>query len=161
MYFLVNGIYLCWSIFVKTYVNPVLQSKIQFSKQQEHVRKDIKRCFGVLVKKFGILKRPLRGWYTTEIKELIDCCVILHNMTQEVRMHQYSFTEKYKWEEVSAEDKEVQKTFCNEEDEVEGGEGGIAEALHARVAHMSSVLEESTKHVGLRVNLMQHIMQNR
>ena len=43
MYFLADGIYPCWSIFVKTYKNPHSQAKIKFSKWQEHVRKDIKR----------------------------------------------------------------------------------------------------------------------
>ena len=63
MYFLVDGVYLCWSIFVKTNHHPTTQAETKYAKRQEHVRKDIERCFGVLVKKFGILKHQLRGWY--------------------------------------------------------------------------------------------------
>lgn len=63
------------------------------------MRKDIKRWFGVLVEKFGILNRPLWGWYVKDIKEVIDC-VILHNMTHEVRRDNYNFTDKNMWEDI-------------------------------------------------------------
>ena len=42
-----------------------------------------------------------------------------------------------------------------------GGGGGVAEVLHARVAHMFSAIGERAKHVKLRDNLMQHIMTTR
>ena len=67
MYFLVDGVYPCWSIFVKTNNHPTTQAETKYAKRQEHVRKDIERCFGVLVKKFGILKHRLRGWYVHAI----------------------------------------------------------------------------------------------
>ena len=57
MYFLADGIYPRWSIFVKTCKKPHSQAEINFLKWQEHARKDIESCFGVLVKKFRILKR--------------------------------------------------------------------------------------------------------
>ena len=123
MYFLVDGIYPSWLIFVKTFSNPVSQAKIKFSKQQEHVQKDIERCFGVVVKKFGILKCHLWGWYASKIKVLVDCCVILHNMTQELQLENYLFHNEMEWEENNNEDEEVQTIFLREH-EFEGGGGG-------------------------------------
>ena len=53
---------------------------------QEAVRKDIECTFGILVQKFQVLQRPLRGWYENDINDIVQCCVILHNMVQEERM---------------------------------------------------------------------------
>ena len=139
---------------MKTHENPHSQAKIKYSKRQEHVRKDIEHCFGVLVKKFGILKRSLRGWYAEEIKELVSCCVILHNMTQEVRSDNYNFTDKVEWENNDEDTGDVHSIFLEEGNQV-GND--IGEALSARVSHMSSSIEDSTKHVELRDDLMEHI----
>ena len=125
-------------------------------KWQEHVRKDIERFFGVLVKKFGILKHHLRGWYSSDIKQVVDCCVIIHNMTQEVQMTDYTFKDQMESENNNEEEEEVQSIFFNEENQV--GDN-IEHALHTRVAHMCSVLEDSTKHIQLRDDLMEHIMR--
>jgi hypothetical protein len=85
MYFLVDGIYPKWAIFAKTNTTPITDREYLYAKRHEHVRKDIERCFGVLVMKFGILQRPLRNWYLQEIKDIVNCCVILHNMTVQIR----------------------------------------------------------------------------
>lgn len=158
MYFLVDGIYPCWSIFVKTHQNPTSQVEFKFSKRQEHVRKDIERCFGILVKKFGILKHHLRGWHMDELRMLVNCCVILHNMTQEVRRDQYTFSDEMEVEEDGSEleNEAVESIFLEEENQV-GEEAG--EALRARVAHMCGSLEDATKHVELREDLMEHILR--
>jgi len=34
------------------------------------------------------------GWYKEEIKKLVDCCVIPHNMTMELRRNGYVFMEE-------------------------------------------------------------------
>jgi Plant transposon protein len=51
-----------------------------FARRQEAVRKDIECSFGIVVARFHVLKRPLRNWYLKSVRELIYCCVILHNM---------------------------------------------------------------------------------
>ena len=158
LYFLVDGIYPCWSVFVKTNNSPTTQRETKFAKQQEHVRKDVERCFGVLVKRFGILKRQLRGWYMEDIKTLIYCCVVLHNMTQEVRRDNYKFNDEMVWEnDNEMETGEVESIFLDSENQV--GDD-TAEASHARIAHMCGSLEDSTKHCELRNDLMQHIWDN-
>jgi hypothetical protein len=81
MYFLADGIYPEWPIFVKTYSEPHDTASKAFTTRQEEVRKDVECAFGIIIQKFQILQRPLRGWYVDNIKDLLDCCVILHNMT--------------------------------------------------------------------------------
>jgi hypothetical protein len=49
MYFLEDGIYPEWSIFVKTFSNSLNPDKQFFTSRQEAVRKDIECAFGVLV----------------------------------------------------------------------------------------------------------------
>ncbi len=63
------------------------------SARQESVRKDIERCFGVLIQKFAILKNPIRSWFTDDIREILDTAVILHNMTVEVRRCNFTFND--------------------------------------------------------------------
>jgi hypothetical protein len=82
MYFLADGIYHPeWSIFVKTYSEPHDQPSKVFATRQEEVRKDVECAFGIIVQKFQILQRPLKNWYVDDIKDLLDCCIIMHNMT--------------------------------------------------------------------------------
>lgn len=61
LYFLVDGIYPSWSIFMKTNSVPTSEEELKFSKRKEAVRKDIERCFGVLSGKYTILQKPMRG----------------------------------------------------------------------------------------------------
>ena len=85
MYFLVDGIYPPWAIFVTTFSDKSDPKRKRFADRQEKVRKDIECAFGILVSRFHILQRPLRGWYLNEIIDLLHCCVILHNMIVESR----------------------------------------------------------------------------
>lgn len=86
MYFLVDGIYPNWSIFAKTVHHPLTTVEKMYSNQQEAVRKDVERAFGILVKKFSILKQPLRKWYLNDVQDLMKCCIIMHNMVVEDRV---------------------------------------------------------------------------
>ena len=84
-YFLVDGIYPDWAIFVKTFSEKNTDKKTVFGDKQEAVRKDIECAFGILVAKFHVLARPLRGWYLEELQLVLDACVALHNMVVEYR----------------------------------------------------------------------------
>jgi hypothetical protein len=90
LYFLVDGIYPPYSIFINTFHHP--QNKIEkyFATCQEACRKDIERAFGVLVQRFQILQRPLKNWLWQDIVDIMDVCIILHNMIVEVRRTNYS-----------------------------------------------------------------------
>ena len=48
---------------------------------QEVVRKDIEQAFGQIVKKFDILSRSIRFWKKEVIVNVLNTCIILHNMT--------------------------------------------------------------------------------
>jgi Plant transposon protein len=85
LYFLVDGIYPGWSIFVKTISNPFNKKEKEFSKMQEYARKDVERAFGVLVQRFGVLDRKIRKWYVEDIVSLLHCCTIIHNTIVEER----------------------------------------------------------------------------
>jgi hypothetical protein len=54
-----------------------------FNTNQEAVQKDIKRAFGVLQSKWHILTTPVCMWYEEDIKSIVLCCIILHNMMVE------------------------------------------------------------------------------
>ena len=47
-YYLVDGIYPEWKIFVKTISHPVSRKDQHFASKQEAQRKDVERAFGVL-----------------------------------------------------------------------------------------------------------------
>jgi hypothetical protein len=89
LYFLVDGIYPDWSIFVKSINAPITEADTKFAQMQESVRKDVERAFGVLVKRFHYLKRPFRNWYLADIRNILHCCIIMHNMIVEARRWGY------------------------------------------------------------------------
>lgn len=91
MYFLVDGIYPEWAIFVNTYTDPIDPKKNTFAKRQESTRKDIECAFGVLVQRFHVLQHPLRGWFQKDLRDIVQTCVILHNMVVEARYGSIDF----------------------------------------------------------------------
>ena len=50
---------------------------------QEAARKDIERAFGVLQSRFAIVRGPAHFWDKKTLKNIMTCCVILHNMILE------------------------------------------------------------------------------
>jgi hypothetical protein len=58
-YYLADGIYPEWAIFVKSIYMPINDKNQEFSYHQEGERKDIERAFGVLRRRWCILKRQL------------------------------------------------------------------------------------------------------
>lgn len=89
-YYLADGIYPNWAIFVKTIKDPTSPKQKAFSECQESVRKDVERAFGVLVARWHILQRPARLWSRGDIKTVMKACIILHNMMVERRRDSYT-----------------------------------------------------------------------
>ena len=81
--FLGDGIYPEWSIFVRTISAPINQREAKFAHRHEFVRKDVERGFGQFVKRFQCCDRPFRFWYLEDIIALLNCCLILQNMSVE------------------------------------------------------------------------------
>jgi hypothetical protein len=93
LYFLVDGIYPSYSIFINTFHHPQTSMEKYFATCQEACRKDIERAFGVLVQRFQILQRPLKNWYWSDIVNTMDVCIIIHNMIVESRRVNYSVSD--------------------------------------------------------------------
>ena len=85
-YWLADGIYPKWPCFLQTFLEPVTRKEKLLASSQEAMRKDAERAFGVLQAKFHIVQRPSLFWYTSTMKYVMRCCVILHNMMVEYRM---------------------------------------------------------------------------
>ena len=85
LYFLTDGIYPELSRFVKGYQEPADLDRKRYTKWQESSRKDVERSYGVLKKKFPILK-GIRLYDKEEIISMVETCIILHNMMVEERM---------------------------------------------------------------------------
>lgn len=81
-YYLADGIYPEWPVFVKTIprANMLSNKRKLFAQYQEGARKDIERAFGVLKKRFAIVCNPARLWKKSELGDIMKACIILHNM---------------------------------------------------------------------------------
>lgn len=84
-YWLADGIYPEWPVFVQTVSEPVTKKEMLMASCQEGARKDVERAFGVLQAKWHVLARPCRFWGREKMKVVIMCCIILHNMMVEYR----------------------------------------------------------------------------
>nr|GEW89196.1 hypothetical protein [Tanacetum cinerariifolium] len=61
-YYLTDCIYPSWAAFVKSITSPQLRKHKLFAQQQEAVRKDVEREFGVLQARFAFLRHPCLVW---------------------------------------------------------------------------------------------------
>ena len=82
-YYLVDGIYPKWKTLVQAYKRPNNAKEARFTKQQESLRKDVERAFGVLQGRFHILRKEVYYHDPTVLSNIIYCCIILHNMIVE------------------------------------------------------------------------------
>lgn len=86
VWLLVDGIYPELSRFVKTLSVPITKQERNYSKWQEGKRKSVERAFGVLQRKFQFLVRPVELLFTEDIQDIVEACIIFHNMMVEVRV---------------------------------------------------------------------------
>lgn len=66
-YYLADRIYPAWPNFAKPVHKPTNRVEGSYSKRQEAIRKDIKRCFGVLQARFRVLRQESALWDITYI----------------------------------------------------------------------------------------------
>ena len=79
-YFLADDIYPPHSYFMKTVPIPNGINECNFAKEQESVRKDVERAFGILQTRFWIVCNAARTHKLENLIETWRACVILHNM---------------------------------------------------------------------------------
>ncbi|XP_047966026.1 protein ALP1-like [Salvia hispanica] len=77
-YYLADGIYPRWPVFLKTISCPTGARREFFAAKQEAARKDVERGFGVLQTRWGIVKGPACSWYKHHIANVMYACIILH-----------------------------------------------------------------------------------
>jgi hypothetical protein len=82
-YYLADGIYPEWAVFVKSIILPISDKDKLFAQEQEGARKDIERAFGVLKRRWCVLKRPARLYDRGQLENVVLACIILHNMIVE------------------------------------------------------------------------------
>ena len=150
MYFLVDGIYPEWSIFINTFNKATDPIKKHFASVQEAVRKDIECAFGILVSQFHILQRPIRNWYLEEIVDLLHSCVIIHNMV---------IDERYGDVGSSKEEATVKVFPLFGYPEVSAAVAALegADLFAARVSMFNARMESAYEHAMLKMDLVQHI----
>jgi hypothetical protein len=79
-YYLADGIYPEWSIFLQAIKQPLTTKEKLFTTLQESVRKDIERAFGVMHKRWGILRNKSQLWSVEKMARCMYACLILHNL---------------------------------------------------------------------------------
>lgn len=79
-YYLADGIYPSWPVFMKGVPVPQTQKHRFFSERQASVRKDVECAFGLLKKRFNILAIPGRSYSQRTLGLIMRACIILHNM---------------------------------------------------------------------------------
>jgi hypothetical protein len=79
-YYLADGIYPPWVTLISGIPIPVNNKQQHFTTMQASYRKEVERGFGTLTGKYHIVKGPARMWCPEDMKYIILCCIILHNM---------------------------------------------------------------------------------
>ncbi|XP_075642040.1 uncharacterized protein LOC142613542 [Castanea sativa] len=82
-FYLADGIYPKWAIFVKTIIAPQRHKQKLFAVAQEVYRKDVECAFGVLQARFAIVRGLARFFHLETLQKIMKTCVILHNMLVE------------------------------------------------------------------------------
>jgi hypothetical protein len=79
-YYLADGIYPTWAMFVMSYSNLQGNKRVHFTKAQEAVRKYVERAFGVLQARFSMVRGTARFWDKDTLWYIMTVAVIMHNM---------------------------------------------------------------------------------
>ncbi|GJV90385.1 protein translocase subunit SecA2, chloroplastic isoform X1 [Tanacetum coccineum] len=71
-----------WAVLMKSILQPGSNDvkRIRYKQAHEAARKDVERAFGVLKKKWAIVRTPARSRSLKRITHLMYTCIILHNM---------------------------------------------------------------------------------
>ena len=79
-YYLADGIYPNWPIFMKPITEPATDAEKKYTKLQEALRKDVERAYGVLKIRFQCLENPSKLWSIARVKNMVLTCIVIHNL---------------------------------------------------------------------------------
>nr|GEU69607.1 protein ALP1-like [Tanacetum cinerariifolium] len=81
-YYLTGEIYPQWSVLIKSIKNLGTNDhkRILYKTKHEAARKCVERAFGVLKKKWKLIKHPTREMSQRRLLNVMYACIILHNM---------------------------------------------------------------------------------
>ena len=79
-YYLCDGIYQKWGSLINAIRDLDGKEEKYFTAKQESTRKDVERLFGALKNKWRILKQASRFHNVSSMNEVVNVCIILHNM---------------------------------------------------------------------------------
>jgi hypothetical protein len=140
-YYLADGIYPSWVIFMKTIPEPWGNKKKYFTKAQEAYRKDVERAFSVLQSHFAIVRGLARLWNEDSLGNIMMSCIIMHNMIVEVE---------------SEEDNDFNYDQMGERVTMSHDD---APELDAFIANYHKIKDKET-HTHLQEDLIEHLWQN-
>lgn len=90
VYLLADGIYPTWAIFIKPAPHAsgtVLSQKlVHYNGKQEGVRKHIECCFGIIRRRFKVLRYSCELTTAERVTDMVVACFILHNMIVEMQL---------------------------------------------------------------------------
>ncbi|GAA0149055.1 hypothetical protein LIER_08325 [Lithospermum erythrorhizon] len=92
-YYLADGIYPKWPIFIQSIRGPQGEREKLFVERQQAYRKDVEQTFGVLQSRFQIIRQPARLWDLSDLSTIMRACIILHNMIVEDERVNYAYNQ--------------------------------------------------------------------
>lgn len=98
-YYLADGIYPEWATFAKSIIRPQSAKHKLYAQRQESARKDVERAFGVLQKRWAIIRHPARVWEREELADIMYGCIILPNMIVEDEKGSYDIPDDNTYEQ--------------------------------------------------------------
>ncbi|XP_020262486.1 uncharacterized protein LOC109838451 [Asparagus officinalis] len=156
-YYLADGIYPKWLVFVQSFQYPQGEKAKLFVKQQESCRKDVERAFGVLQARFAIIRQPARMWDLNVLSKIMRACIILQNMIVEDEQDTYSRN----WENVAFEPSSIassSSSFDYQTQTLPQFEVHVQGRSESDI-HTRSELRDRAKHLQLKEDLVEHIWQ--
>ena len=116
------------------------------------------RIWSVLVAQFEILKNPIRNWHMDDIKNILYCCIIVHNMVTAERRSTLIDADVMPEEEAEAEDEEGNGNGISFFGfQAEPSDPSVTTRLGNMVAHMVQNVEDRAEDDRLMVDLIEHV----
>jgi hypothetical protein len=145
-YYLADGIYPEWAVFVKSISMPISDKDKLYAQEQEGKRKDIERAFGVLRRRWSVLKKPARLYDRGQLEKVVLACIILHNMIVEDEKKEEDIEENLDLNEAPST-VTVQEPEFSPEDYVP----------FERVLQNEEDIRDRSAHIQLKKDLVEHI----